>query len=106
MVIILSRSRREPERAPNYYTLGGRPVSVWALYLRPTGPVLNLSFGARSRWSNDQALGFLQDLGAERALDAALGDLDKAAMNRYPPSASTGCSPKRRFKSTSVPRSG
>jgi hypothetical protein len=28
-----------------YYSLGGRPVSVWALYLRPTGPVLNLSLG-------------------------------------------------------------
>ena len=27
----------------------------------------------------------LQDLGAEPVLDAALGDLDEAAMNRYPP---------------------
>jgi hypothetical protein len=27
----------------------------------------------------------LQDLGAEPALDAALGDIDEATMNRYPP---------------------
>jgi hypothetical protein len=81
-------------------------MSVWALYLRPTRPVLNLSFGARSRWSNDQALVCLQDLGAEPALDAAFGDIDEAAMNRYRLSASTGCSPSRRFKSTSLPRSG
>lgn len=58
---------------------------VWALYLRPTGPVLNLSFGAQSRWSPNQALAFLQHLKAEPALAAALGDLDEAAMNRYPP---------------------
>jgi hypothetical protein len=29
--------------------------------------------------------GSLQYLGAEAALDAALGDIDEAAMNRYPP---------------------
>jgi len=30
-------------------------------------------------------LAFLQHLKAEPALAAALGDLDEAAMNRYPP---------------------
>jgi hypothetical protein len=33
----------------------------------------------------DQAPGSLQSLRAEPALDAALGDIDEAAMNRYPP---------------------
>jgi hypothetical protein len=69
----------------HYYTLGGRPVSVWALYLRPAGPVLNMSFGALSRWSPEKALLFLQDLKGEPALAAALGDLDEDTLNRYPP---------------------
>jgi hypothetical protein len=38
-------SRANPS-VSHYYTLGGRPVSVWALYLRPTRPVLNMRVGA------------------------------------------------------------
>jgi hypothetical protein len=68
-----------------YYALGGRPVSVWALYLRPTGPVLNLSFGALSNRSFDQALAFLNDLKAEPTLGAALADIDETTLHKYPP---------------------
>jgi hypothetical protein len=68
-----------------HYALGGRPVSVWALYLRPTGPVLNLSFGALSNRSFDQALVLLHDLKAEPALGAALADIDETTLNKYPP---------------------
>jgi hypothetical protein len=47
--------------------------------------------------------GFLQELKTEPALDAALGDLDEAAMNRDPQLGSDWCSPNRRINSTSVP---
>jgi hypothetical protein len=67
-----------------HYALGGRPVSVWALYLRPTGPVLNLSFGALSNRSFDQALALLNDLKAEPALGAALAEIDETTLNKYP----------------------
>jgi hypothetical protein len=44
MVIILSMALAANPSVSHYNTLGGRPVSVWALYLRPTGPVLNFGF--------------------------------------------------------------
>ncbi len=68
-----------------HYALGGRPVSAWALYLRPTGPVVNLSFGALSNWSFDQAVAFLHELKAEPTLGAALADIDESTLNKYPP---------------------
>ena len=78
-------------------------MSVWALYLRPTGPVLNLSFGALSNRSFDQALALLNDLKAEPTLGAALADIDETTLNKYPPVPIEACSPLRRFRRAFLP---
>lgn len=67
-----------------YYELDGTPTSVWALYLKDSGPVMGLSLGAISKWSVDATLQFLAGLREDSALSEALADIDESSLNKYP----------------------
>ncbi len=67
-----------------YYDLAGRPVSVWALYLKQPVPRLAISFGAVNKWAPDRAQSLLHRLKSHAGLAAALADMDGATLHRYP----------------------
>lgn len=73
-----------------HYLVEGQPVSVWALELQPTGPVVRLSLGALSARSRGRALEFLRELKAEPMLNAALAKVDETTLNKYPSIAIDG----------------
>lgn len=88
-----------------YYDLGGRPVSVWALYLKQPVPKLAISFGAINKWAPDRARSLLKRLKTHAGLAAALADMDDRTLHRYPepadrpradPAGCTGRVPCRR----------
>jgi hypothetical protein len=67
-----------------HYLIEGQAVSVWALELQPTGPVVRLSLGALSTRSRGRALELLHGLKAEPTLGTALAKVDETTLNKYP----------------------
>jgi hypothetical protein len=67
-----------------YYDLGGQDAPVWAIYLKPKGPVVAVSFGSIAHVSVDRARVLLTALLANPGFAPFVAHVDPAVLNKYP----------------------
>jgi hypothetical protein len=67
-----------------YYSVEGKPRSVWSIYLSKERPVVSLNFGPLTTASPALARRVLEIARSDPALNAALAYGDDDIMNRYP----------------------
>ncbi len=67
-----------------YYGVDGNDCPVWAMYLKPTGPVVAVSFGSIAHVAPGKALAVLKALQANDAFAPHVGHVGPSALNKYP----------------------
>ena len=68
-----------------FYSIGGVPTSVWAIYLQENGPRLALSLGSiRSKVSADAAMKWVNEMRTDPALNELLASTSVEDLHKYP----------------------
>lgn len=67
-----------------YYGVDGKDCPVWAMYLKPSGPVVAVSFGSIAHASPGKALAVLEALKAHGTFASHVGHVEASALNKYP----------------------
>ncbi len=67
-----------------YFKVAGKEAPVWAMYLKPAGAVLAISFGSIAHVSHAKAATLLATLLGHPAFGPYLNHVDPVALNKYP----------------------